>query len=228
MERAKVIGHRKCQGLFDLHNFSGTDWCGKFLSITKKKLVHAYLQLSDDDAVINCFRELGDRCLPTELVGTELPEQLKPLEHFVCHVYSPTGPKTLPTLWWEMFRSRNLEGEMLPPTRAVLMPHITRANYTVMCDKSYCTSCSVLPPIDQNGWSLEKGEYVPVRCLTLPAPRTVLELTKCACRSGCRGRCSCSKNDIPCTPLCKCYDVECSNTIKNDGHNVDDDDDDEW
>ena len=70
VERAKVIGHRKCQGLIGLHNFFGTDWGGKFLDITKKKWVHAYLQLSDDDVVINCFREFGDRYLPMELVGT--------------------------------------------------------------------------------------------------------------------------------------------------------------
>lgn len=110
---------------------------------------------------------------------------------------------------------------------AALMPHITRANYTAMRDKSYRTSCPVLPSIDQNGWSLEKGEYVPVTCLTLPAPRAVLELTKCVCRSGCGGRCSCSKNGLPCTPLCKYYGVDCSNTIKNDGHNDDDEDDDD-
>ena len=147
IERAKVIGHHKCQGLIGLHNFSGTDWGGKFVGITKK-WVQAYLQLPDDDAVINCFRKLGDKCLPTELVGAELPEQLKPLETFVCHVYSQTGPKTLPALRWEMFRSRNLESEMLPPTRSVLMPHITRANYTAMHDKSYCTRCPILPPIN--------------------------------------------------------------------------------
>lgn len=63
-ETAKVIGHRKCQVFIDLHSFPGTDWGEKF---TKKKWVHAYLQFSVDDAVINCFRELGDRCLPTEL-----------------------------------------------------------------------------------------------------------------------------------------------------------------
>ena len=225
VERAAAIGHRKCQGLIGLHNFSGTDWGGKFVGITKKKWVDAYLQLSDDDAVINCFRHLGESCLATELDGTELPEQLKPLEHFVCQVYSSTGPKTLPALRWEMFRSRNLEGEMLPPTRAVLLPHITRANYTSMRDKSYYTRCPNLPPINKNGWSLENEDYVPVRCLTLPAPQAVLELTKCTCRSGCRGRCSCYKNGLPCTPLCKCYGADCSNAINNDQLGVDEGDD---
>jgi len=85
-----------------------------------------------------------------ELIGKELPEKLRPLEHLVCHVYRRTGPTTLPALRWEMFRSKNLEGEMLPPTGAALiyMPHIARANYTAVRDKSYITSCPVLPPID--------------------------------------------------------------------------------
>ena len=90
-------------------------------------------------------------------------------------------------LRWEMFRSRNLEGEMLPPTRATLMPHITRTNYIAMRDKSYVPTCPILPPIDQSGWSEENGIYLPVRSLTLPAPQAVLELTKCRCRGGCRG-----------------------------------------
>ena len=90
-----------------------------------------------------------------ELIGKELPEKLRPLEHFVCHVYKRTGPTTLPALRWEMFCSKNLEGEMLPPTRAALMPHIARANYTAVRDKSYITSRAVLPPIDQSGWNLE-------------------------------------------------------------------------
>ena len=120
---------------------------------------------------------------------------------------------------------------MLPPTRAALMPHITRASYIAMHDKLYVTTCPILPPIDQSGWSEENGIYLPVRCLTLPAPRAVLELTKCTCRGGCRGRFNCCKNGLPCTPLCKCYGSECSNAIKNDGQaneEVDDDDDDEF
>ena len=138
----------------------------------------------------------------------------------MCVVYRRTGPTTLPALRWEMFRSKNLEGEMLPPARAALMPHIARANYTAVRDKSYITSCPVLPPIDQSGWNLENGVYVPVRCLVPPAPRAVLELTKCGCKAGCRptGKRSCCSNGLPCTPLCKCYGGDCSNSVKDDGH----------
>ena len=146
---------------------------------------------------------------------------------FVMHSVQKAQLRFL-KLRWEMFRSRNLEGEMLPPTCAALMPHITCTNYIAMRDKSYVPTCPILPQIDQSAWSEENGIYLLVRCLTLPAPRAVLELTKCTCRGGSRGRCNCCKNGLPCTPLCKCYGSERSNAIKNDGQvngEVDDDDD---
>jgi len=51
----------------------------------------------------------------------------------------------------KLFRSKNLDGEMLPPTSAVL-PHILCANYITMRDKSYQTSCPELPLIEANEW----------------------------------------------------------------------------
>ena len=223
VERVRVVGSHKCQGLIGLHNFSGADWGGKFVGITKKTWIGAYMELDEDDPSINCFRELGEGVIPTELVDDELPTQFKDLEQFVCHVYCSKGPKTLPALRWALFRSKNLEGEMLPPTRAALLPHIVRANYICMRDKSYPVNCPSLPPIEENGWSLDGGVYVPVRCLTPPAPKAVIELTKCSCKTECKGRCSCFKNGLPCTPLCKCYVGNCTNVIKDDGHEDDDD-----
>ena len=123
---------------------------------------------------------------------------------------------TLPELRWELFRSRNLEGEMLPPTLGSLLPHITRANFMAMRDKSYTTSCPDLPPIKKNGWSEHEGAYITVKCLSLPAPQAVIELTKCGCKSDCKGRCSCFKNGLPCTPLFKCFGKNCANPFKSD------------
>ena len=51
-----------------------------------------------------------------------------------------------------MFQSRNIEGEMLPPTRAALLPHIIRVNYIAMRDKSYVTQSTDLLVIEANGW----------------------------------------------------------------------------
>ena len=83
--------------------------------------MQTYLSLDDDD-IVECFKKLGgidlsefqmkDLCLPQEFHG---------LERFFCMAYSSNnGPFTLSSLRWEMFRSRNLQEELLPPTRATL------------------------------------------------------------------------------------------------------------
>ena len=125
------------------------------------------MKLNVDDPAIKCFQELGQDYIPMELDNGELPLMIKGLERFVCRVYSSTGPTTLPALRWELFRSKNLEGEMLPPTRATLLPHIMRANYMSMRDKSYSVDCPVLPPIEQSGWTVRNGTYVPVMCIKI-------------------------------------------------------------
>ena len=121
------------------------------MGITKKTWVNAYMKLDEDDSIVNCFRELGKNRLPTELVNGNLPSHVKALERFVCQVYSSSGPVTLPALRWQLFRSNNWEGEMLPSTRAALLPHIVRANYIAMGDKSYVTHCPKLPAVEENG-----------------------------------------------------------------------------
>ena len=142
---------------------------------------------------------------------SELPEEVRPIEKFVCSVYSSGGATTTPALRWELFRSRNLESEKLPPTRATLMPHILRTNFVAMRDKRYTTPHPCLLPIEENGWMLAGDEYVPVPCLYKPAPVAVLELIKCSCKTSCKGRCSCKKNNIPCTALCKYHNSDCGN-----------------
>ena len=116
---------------------------------------------------------------------------------------------------------------MLPPTRASLLPHITRANFMAMRDKSYTTSGPDLPPIKESGWSEHQGAHVPVMCLSLPAPQAVIELTKCGCKSDCKGRCGYFKNGIPYTPLCKCFGKNCTNPFTDDTPVDDEEEDDD-
>ena len=117
---------------------------------------------------------------------------------------------------------------MLTFTRAALLPYSTRANDSAMCDKSYTTNCPTLLPIEDNGWSKKEGSglYVTTRCLILPAPRAAIELTKCGCNARGKRQCSCCKNGLPETPLCKCYGAYCGNGIVKNVE-VDDEVDDE-
>ena len=87
-----------------------------------------------------------------------------------------------------------------------------RANYISLRDKMYTTSHPKLPPMEENGWLLLEGKYMPVKCLNPPAPLAVLELVKCSCHTAClKNACLCRKNNLLCTPLCKCTDcINCS------------------
>ena len=124
---------------------------------------------------------------------------------------------------------KNLDGEKLPPTIGTLIPHIQRANYTSMRDKSYRSPHPVLPDIINHGWTMNHEERLtPLMCLNKPAPIAVVDLIKCGCQTECKGQCSCHKNSLPCTPLCKCYGLGfCIHTP--DYRQVKDDDSDaEW
>ena len=72
-------------------------------------------------------------------------------ENMPLTIYSSKSPTTLLSLRWELFRSKNLEGEMLPPTRAALLPHVLHANYVAMRHKAYLTNFLELPLIEVNG-----------------------------------------------------------------------------
>ena len=101
--------------MIGLHNFTGADWGGKFVGISKKTWTGKFLSLDDDDDINGCFASLGVNDLSQlEMQNSQLPEQFIHLERFVCMAYSSSGHTVLPTLRWEMFRSRNLQGELLP------------------------------------------------------------------------------------------------------------------
>jgi hypothetical protein len=62
-------------------------------------------------------------------------------------------------------------------------PHSIRSNYIAMRNKSYVTNSPNIPAIEEGGWQLNHDVNMPVRCLAMPAPRAVIELTECACKA---------------------------------------------
>ena len=117
-ERVSVIGREKCQGLIDFHNFTGADWGGKCVGISKKSCITSYLSLSNDDSIVSAFKLLGDRVLRShELVDGELPEEVRPIEKFVCSVYSSGGATTIPAL------VGNCSGPVMWRARSFLRPN---------------------------------------------------------------------------------------------------------
>jgi hypothetical protein len=59
-ERVQVMGRSKARGLIGLHNFTGADWGGKWVGISKRTWSVKYFCLADDDPIIHAFSMLGE------------------------------------------------------------------------------------------------------------------------------------------------------------------------
>ena len=105
------------------------------------------MKLPDDSPVLKVFTCLGEINIPSELDEDKLPADVAALEEFVCNVYSENGPKTLSELSWELFRTKNSEGEMLPqrlehcyhtPSEPISSPDVTSPTqqYVLFCLQS--------------------------------------------------------------------------------------------
>lgn len=59
-----------------------------------------------------------------------------------------------------------------------------------------------------------------------PAPQKLLKTISCKCKKGCMGNCSCRKNGLQCTVLCKeCEGRSCENCPEPEEHSDEDDSD---
>ena len=92
VERVCLIGPKKSQGLLGFHNFTGADWGGKFVGISKKTWTDVYMRLDENSDVVKAFCMLGEDTVPDKLVDNELPSEVRSLEKFTCSVYSKQGP----------------------------------------------------------------------------------------------------------------------------------------
>ncbi len=94
--------------------------------------------------------------------GFDLDNMTNVLETFLCTVYANnTKCNTVKELRWELFKSKNLEGEKLPPMLGALKPHIQRANLISLIAKGYREPRPQTPLLTENGWEKADGTISP-------------------------------------------------------------------
>ena len=108
-ERVNAVGKTKSATVVRLLEIPDGDWRRKFVRVSTKSWTESFMALSADDPIIESLTSLGWK--PTHNDNLADPE-FKDLERFVCQVYSKSDPYTMAALRWELFWSRNLEGEM--------------------------------------------------------------------------------------------------------------------
>ena len=58
--RVKDVGMHTSRALFGFHHFTGADWGGKFVVLSKKTWINAFLSLDDNDLIVETISRLGE------------------------------------------------------------------------------------------------------------------------------------------------------------------------
>ena len=94
----------------------------------------------------------------------------------------------------------------LPPTSRSLQGHLEQCYYLINESLNLLSKAKSLEPTVYVWESFEAYLLPSKREASLPSDYIIV----CGCSKGCKGRCNCSKNDVPCTEFCQCA-RNCSN-----------------
>lgn len=206
---AIALGEDRAAALRGFHAFSGCDQVSFFAS--KLKRTHWKTWLAFPQAT-EAFKFLGE-------VHDAIAEHVQRLlEEYVVHLFATErqllemgAPLTLNKLRRFLFEAEH-KLHLLPPTLAALIQHILRAAYQAgqIWGRVSVNFDSEVPSAEGWGWTkTTTGSWTP--------HWTDLSWIWEACRCGCQKtpcdskRCMCVRNDLPCTPACKCHG-KCKNT----------------
>ena len=220
----RALGAARAKALPAFHAFTGADNTGRFSPIGKATWLQIYLKADED--VINALQLLLDEA--------EVKDgMLLTLASFVCAAYSPKGIniKTIPELRWHLFCKHLAESDKLPPMLEALKQHILRVHVQtrVWAQAAIALQDTQLDPLQNRYFKDSDGMLKPMTTEALPAPKAIIEMIQCKCKSDCStGRCSCRNKNLACTDMCQCSS-QCQNNDDSQAvmHESDDDDDDD-
>lgn len=137
------------------------------------------------------------------------PEVYSGLQEFVCEVFGARNAKEVNEARYQLFVGGCFDGSLLPPNLQCLVKHIDRCNYQVFIWKNCLEKNSCLPSPVSHGWISSNGELDIDWGVGMVAPKELLKVANCHCKTGCRTLvCSCKKSGLECTPVCKCRDCQ--------------------
>ena len=181
-----------CNGLLGFHALSGCDQTGKFFGYFKATCWGIFLSLPVAE-----LKEFSNHSSSTLTSST-----IDSLERFVVRLYSRNQvPKDLR---WRMFTKQQADSHKLPPTSEAFRQKILRSHYTAMVWKQSHIASQTLPQPTDYGWRLDDdNQYEPVTTTLLPAPKSIIHLAVCSCKTKCvTMRCKCKKNNLKCSEMC--------------------------
>ena len=150
--------------------------------------------------VSDAFANLGNNQSPI----TE--DDLKLFEQYVVFMYDRASKGTsVNEARLDLFARKQKPYNLLLPSRNALIQHAKRAAFQAGHIWAQCITrdSQVQSPSSWGWW--KDGDRWKITWTTLqPISECCRELTKCGCKSDCRGRCKCMKTGMDCTALCSC------------------------
>lgn len=157
----------------------------------------------------NKFREVA---LVFSNASATKEEIIEAGETAILHLYGGSGDIRLRQFRQQVFArkvatsSTFVHPQELPPTTAAASYHLLRVYFQVQIWQENST----LSPYEW-GWTKRGSLLLPIMTDAKPAPPEIMKIIKCICKGGCHN-CTCTKNGVQCTILCKnCKGLACSN-----------------
>ena len=178
--------------------------CDSVSAFFGKGKLKPFKLLSGSPEFVDLFKNIGREFT----CGDEL---LPKCESFVCQLYNQSDVSEVNKARSNLFNLGLFNEESMPCTQDVLSKHLDRSNYQAAIWRKALTPTIHPPDITNHGWIIQDG-FVSINWMALPpAPDGILENVNCGCKTGCSSnRCSCFKENLTCTPLCRCQ--QCTNS----------------
>ncbi|XP_061712127.1 uncharacterized protein LOC133521274 [Cydia pomonella] len=196
-EVANHLGADKAEALRGYHVFTGCDTVSAFYSKSKTLTWNTWQRYPE---VTAAFKGLSN---PLE----EMPENVfNTLEKYVVRLYcGHVDIISVNDARKFLFTTKNRSLQNIPPTKDALKMHIMRAAYQAgqVWGQALKSLPEIVSPMNW-GWTDTGDVWKPTWITQAYIWESVSQLTKCSCKKGCRGRCSCSQKGLQCTQLCNC------------------------
>ena len=153
---------------------------------------------------IPALEEFGEN--PDDIITDDLLNQAR---HLTIAVYTSTadyfeGSDLGKLRAYKFLNNKSTLLKLLPPTENAFLLHLKQAALATLIDKSAHIAKPQIPSFTEFGWSLDKGNLVPLPSTQPAWPVSMKKAISCGCVKGCQRNCSCAKKAVPCYIGCRC------------------------
>ncbi len=202
----ETLGSSVCDKILFIHALLGCDTTSRIFGLGKGLGLKKIMKDGNFSELANIFCQTAAH-----------PENIiKAGEKALICLYGGVQTESLDSLRYRRFCVKvsavtsAVEPKTLPPTSAAVKYHSLRVYYQV---QEWKGMANCLSPEDW-GWQVRDGKYLPKQTDKPPAPQTLLEVIRCACKRECATRrCTCRKYGLQCSNACTdCRGTSCANS----------------